>query len=309
MTAATIAGIDIGGSKTHVAVACRGNMAAERVLDSAEWRVRDFDADALSLARLLHQMHEERPAALAVGSHGCDTQRECEAFQRALERAIGTAVHVVNDAELMVPAAGFMQGIGLVSGTGSIAVSRLKDDTMLAAGGWGWILGDEGSAPSLVRDAARAVRACIDRGDAPDQLAGALLQTLGGSDPTQLGGLLQRAGSAAAVGRHAHAVFAAAQAGSHLAARVIETAGQSLADLVGQLVRRGAPAERVVAGGGVISSQPLLMMAFTEAMRNVLPSTEVTLLRSPPVAGALVLAERLLTGRAASETERPGARA
>ena len=307
MTAATIAGIDIGGSKTHIAVACRGNMAAERVLDSAEWRVRDLAADALSLARLLQQIYEERPATLAVGSHGCDTQRECDAFQRALERAIGTAVHVVNDAELMVPAAGFVQGIGLVAGTGSIAVSRLKDDTMLVAGGWGWILGDDGSAPALVRDAARAVRASIDNGNAPDQLVDALMGALGGSDPTQLGGLLQRAGSAAAVGRHAHAVFAAAQAGSHLAACVIEMAGRSLADLVLRLVRRGAPDERVVAGGGVISSQPLLMTAFREAMRNVLPGTEVILLRSPPVAGALVLAERLLTGRAESETRRPGA--
>jgi len=308
MTAATIAGIDIGGSKTHIAVACRGKMLAEQVLDSAKWRVREFDADALSLARLLQQMYNGRPAAFAVGSHGCDTQGECEAFQRALERAIGTAVQVVNDAELMVPAAGFMQGIGLVAGTGSIAVSRLKDDTMLVAGGWGWILGDEGSAPALVRDAARAVRASIDNGDAPDQLVDALLGALGGSDPTQLGGLLQRAGSAAAVGRHAHAVFAAAQAGSHLAAYVIETAGRSLADLVRQLVRRGAPAERVVAGGGVISSQSLLMTSFTDAMRNVLPDTQVILLRSPPVAGALVLAERLLAGRAKLETGRPRAR-
>lgn len=308
MTAATIAGIDIGGSKTHIALACRGKMVAERVLDSAEWRVRDLDTDAGSLTRLLRQMHDKLPAAVAVGSHGCDTQGECELFQRALERAVGTAVHVVNDAELMVPAAGFVQGIGLVAGTGSIAVSRLKDDTMLVAGGWGWILGDEGSAPALVRDAARAVRASIDRGDAPDQLADALLGTLGGSDPTQLGALLQQAGSAAAVGRHARAVFTAAQAGSHLAARVIEMAGASLADLVRQLVRRGAPAERVVAGGGVISSQPLLMTALTEAMRKVLPSTEVILLRSPPVAGALVLAERLLGGHAEPATELPGAR-
>jgi glucosamine kinase len=215
-------------------------------------------------------------------------------------------VHVVNDAELMVPAAGFAQGIGLVAGTGSIAVSRLKDDTMLVAGGWGWILGDEGSAPSLVRKAARAVRASIDSEGPPDQLTDALLGTLGGSDPTQLGGLLQQAGSAAAVGRHAHAVFAAAQAGSQLAARVIEMAGRSLADLVLQLVRRSAPAERVVAGGGVISSQPLLMTALTEAMRNVLPGTEVILLREPPVAGALVLAERLLARRVKQEPGRCG---
>ncbi len=308
MSSVTIAGIDIGGTKTHIVLACQGNVVAERVMDSAEWRVRDLAADTRSLAELLRQMHETLPDAVAVGSHGCDAQAECDAFQRALESAIGTAVHVVNDAELMVPAAGFTQGIGVVAGTGSIAVSRLEDDTMLVAGGWGWILGDEGSAPTLVREAARAVRASLDRGETPDQLAEALLAALGGSDPTQLGGLLQRAGTAAAVGAHAHAVFAAAQAGSDLATQVIRMAGQSLAELARQLVHRGAPAARVVAGGGVISSQPLLMTAFTDAMRRILPSTEVILLRSPPVAGALVLAERLLTRRTKSETGRLGAK-
>jgi glucosamine kinase len=308
MTATMIAGIDIGGTKTHIVLAYQGNVVAERVLDSAEWRVRDLYTDARSLTRLLHQMHEKVPEAVAVGSHGCDNQRECQEFQCALEDALGTAVHVVNDAELMVPAAGFMQGVGVVAGTGSIAVSRLKDDTMLVAGGWGWILGDEGSAPALVREAARAVRASIDRGEAPDQLAETLLGALGGSDPTQLGGLLQRAGNAAAVGRHAHAVFDAAQAGSHLAARVINIAGRSLADLVRQLVHRGAPAEQVVAGGGVISGQPRLMSAFTEAMHSILPDSKVILLNSPPVAGALVLAGRLLTRQAGPESGRAGAR-
>ncbi len=54
-----------------------------------------------------------------------------------------------------VPAAGYADGIGVVSGTGSIAVARTAEGRMLAAGGWGWILGDEGSAPALVREAAQ----------------------------------------------------------------------------------------------------------------------------------------------------------
>ncbi len=46
-------------------------------------------------------------------------------------------IKVVNDPELLVPAAGFVTGIGVVSGTGSIAVARTADDEMLVAGGWG----------------------------------------------------------------------------------------------------------------------------------------------------------------------------
>ena len=38
-------------------------------------------------------------------------------------------------------------------------------------GGWGAVLGDEGGAAGLVREAARAVWAAHDRGEAPDALA------------------------------------------------------------------------------------------------------------------------------------------
>ena len=100
-----------------------------------------------------------------VGAHGCDTAAQCDLFQGHLHPLLKGAVEVVNDAELLVPAAGYGVGVGVVAGTGSIAVARRPDRTMLVAGGWGWILGDEGSAPGLVREAARAVRAAIDAGE------------------------------------------------------------------------------------------------------------------------------------------------
>ena len=85
---------------------------------------------------------------------------------------------------------------------------------MLAAGGWGWILGDEGSAPALVRDAAKAIRGAIDAGDGADPLTDALMRELGTDDPTMLGRLLNDTRSAVIWGRYANAVFAAADAGS-----------------------------------------------------------------------------------------------
>ena len=57
-------------------------------------------------------------------------------------------VRVVNDAELLPAALGLSHEIGLVAGTGSIAVNRTRGGRMLAAGGWGWI-GDEGGAGLL----------------------------------------------------------------------------------------------------------------------------------------------------------------
>src|SRR5580698_5938147 len=167
-----IAGVDIGGTKTQLR-ASRGNeTVAELIVPTESWRRRENgDEDARTLAAVLMKFCGGTvPAAVAVGAHGCDTDAQCVEFQRQLCVATGTRVLVVNDSELMVPAAGYFEGIGVVAGTGSIAVARARDGRMLTAGGWGWVLGDEGSAPALVREAARAVRRALDRGNRDDVL-------------------------------------------------------------------------------------------------------------------------------------------
>ncbi|MER9316148.1 ATPase [Mesorhizobium sp. M0659] len=299
MTQKIIAGVDIGGTKTRI-MACQGErMIADEVLVTESWRIRQMEADATTLASIVAGLcGGVAPAALAVGAHGCDTGEQCLRFQALLGSRTSGAVRVVNDAELMVPAAGYIDGIGVVSGTGSIAVARTADGKMLAAGGWGWILGDEGSAPALVREAAKAIRHSLDRGQDGDPLIAALMRELGTDDQTKLGILLNETRGAAVWGRYANAVFDAAIAGSALAVRVIREGGAGLAALVELLIERGANPALVVAGGGVISEQPMLMAAFVEAMAKVSPSSQVLLLREPPVLGAVALARRLLVGQA-----------
>jgi glucosamine kinase len=292
-----IAGVDIGGTKTSIMLA-RGGPIAELTLATDDWRVRTSVADARALARVLdglcadHGLSARELAATVVGTHGCDTGEQCRIFQADLAPELPGIVQVYNDSELMGPAAGYFGGIGVVAGTGSIAVARTQAGEMLVAGGWGWILGDEGSAPALVRDAARAIRGAIDAGGGADPLTDALMRELGTDDPTMLGRLLNDTRSAVIWGRYANAVFAAADAGSVLAQNVITQGGAALAALVGVLIKRGADAGSVVAGGGVIVEQPRLMRAFAAAMNVISPSSEVVLLRAPPVTGALALAER-----------------
>ncbi len=295
-----IAGVDIGGTKTSVIIQDKGRSVVDTTLATDEWRVRRVDEDAQTLAGLVKRLGAESGiagteiAALAVGAHGCDTGDQCLQYQHALARHLRGKVLVVNDSELMVPAAGYSSGIGVVAGTGSIAVARTPGGDMLVAGGWGWILGDEGSAPALVRDAAKAVRGAIDTGHMDDVLIGALMQELGTDDPTMLGRLLNDTRSAVIWGRYANSVFRAADGGSPLARNVILAGGKALAALVGILIRRGADASNVVAGGGVIVEQPRLMDAFKAGMAEISPSSNVVLLRAPPVQGAVVLAQRVL---------------
>jgi glucosamine kinase len=295
MTVRETLGIDIGGTKTHLAVGTGRDLARERIVQTDGWRTSSFQRDAVALRDLVRTWLGE-PALgwpLAVGARGCDSTSLCAELARELGRHFRGPVRVVNDAELLIPAVGLAAGIGVVAGTGSIAVARDAGGQLITAGGWGWVLGDEGSAAGLVREAVRACLGARDRGGPSDPLGRRLLASFGVAGGPELAAALSTARSAGWVGGHAVEVFRAAEEGSPLAARVIARAASDLAGLVDTLAGRGVAADDVVVGGGVLLSQPRLRELFTAAVAASRPGSTVRVLDAPPVVGALALAEAL----------------
>ncbi|WP_328734337.1 BadF/BadG/BcrA/BcrD ATPase family protein [Streptomyces bobili] len=292
-----LVGIDVGGTKTHLRALAGGDLVTDHVRASAGWRPHEPAAAAGWLAALVRDALPAgaRPRALAVGAHACETPRQGAGIGAAVSALLDVPAQVVGDAELLVPAAGLDQGVGLVAGTGSVAVGRLPDGTAVQVGGWGAVLGDEGGAAGLVREAARAVWAAHDRGERPDLLALGLLDSLGVPEVPALGAALEGAGDLSAEwGRHAPAVFAAADDGSPLARTVIAEAGEALAALVTRLAARGVLVDDVVVAGGTVLAQPTLYEAFTTALARTLPGARARALRVPPVQGAIALARGLV---------------
>lgn len=300
--AAPVVGVDIGGTKTEICLARRDGVQLtklrETVLPSRSWRGADVAADAANLLAQVQLLVGDSPvAALGVGAHGCDDDAECETLAAALRARSPLPLRVVNDAELMPLAMGRVGQIGLVAGTGSIAVCRTAEGRMISAGGWGWLIGDDGSAAGLVREAARAVSLALDGGaTTEDPLIGLLYHSLDQPELPRLGSTLAGLGTAAAIGAHAPAVFAACDAGSPLAASVIRAGAEALAGLVVNLRARGSTASHVVAGGSVIVAQPLLWQAFVAAVaRRSGGAVTPHLFQGHPVEGACRLAADLVT--------------
>jgi glucosamine kinase len=297
-----VVGIDVGGTKTHLALGLHGIIVKERTLSTPSWRTHSLDENAVSLHGLVRDWlgEESLRLPLVVGAHGCDSTEQCDDFAAALRRFFTGGVLVVNDAELLVPAAargdGFGgggnqgDGIGVIAGTGSIAVARM-DGRLITAGGWGWVLGDEGGAAGLVREAARAVLAELDRGRPLDPLGRRLLAVFDAADSAQLAMAVTSSTSPAWLGERAIEIFRAANEGSSLAALVIREAGRQLADLVDRLLGRGVVAGQVVAGGSVLLRQGRLHDAFLKALSGRHPEVTVQVLDRPPVLGALALAD------------------
>lgn len=292
-------GVDIGGTKTHLRARSGSGRDRDLILPTSNWRVRDWHRDATVVLSLACRLAEgDEITAMAVGAHGCDDASECEAFQSAFAEHAAFPVMVVNDAELLPAALGYEHQIGLVAGTGSIAVCRDREDGMMVAGGWGWAIGDEGSAVGLVREAGRAVRLHLDGGGTlSEPLVALLLQEFGIANPTRIGSAIAALGGSSELGRHAPLVFTAEARGSHLAKQVIRDGARRLVDLVTQLKKRGSQATMTVAGGGVIVAQPTLANAFLEEFAGRFSASMTAVMYpDPPVEGACRLAAALGCG-------------
>lgn len=290
-----IVGLDAGGTKLGVRVGTLdGSLIADVSLPAEEWSASPVGSAALWLADRIRRVvcEDDRVVAVGVGAQGCDTVEHCAELAHALE-ALGYPTAVVNDAALLVPAAGLDAGIGVIAGTGSIAVGRNAAGETLFAGGWGWVLGDDGGAPAIVREATIAALAANDGGAPDDGLLGALQLAFGVNSAPALARAVNDTPTPENWGPRAIAVFAAADAGSPLAVAVVERAADHLASLVGQLVARGATGMSVVTAGSVIANQPRLFSALSERIGATHPQLGVVLLEDAPVAGAVEIARRL----------------
>jgi N-acetylglucosamine kinase-like BadF-type ATPase len=209
-----------------------------------------------------------------------------ERLEQLLVRLLpGCKVTVVHDTRLVLAAAGLESGIALIAGTGSVAFGRDRKGRESRAGGWGWLLGDDGSGPWLAREAAREVMRRADAGEPQGPLGDALLDAARVSAAGELLGRLHTFREPRRWAALAHVVFdtASADAGSEL---LVAHAATGLGDLVERVRKALRMRGPVVLAGGLILNHSQLERAVRRRLgRNVVR------LEDPPVAGAVKLAE------------------
>ena len=171
---------------------------------------------------------------------------------------------MVNDGDLVV-AAGTPEGwgVGVIAGTGSIAVGRAKDGRTARAGGWGHLIGDEGSAYGIVLEALRMVARRAD-GRAPrppgrDLLTERVCAALGVTEASQIVTTIYSPEfSRARIASLAPEVLAACTEAPETGEQLLIPAGAALAETVAAVARSLGWASGVlplaVAGGFLLSA-------------------------------------------------------
>jgi glucosamine kinase len=295
-----VLGIDAGGTKTVCLVADEQG----HVLGSARGPGANLATlGELEVEKVLHEVMEQAmvgqsgvPAVICLGIAGVD-RAEDAAIIRSIMRRIGNKapVLVVNDALIALEAgAGDGPGIVLIAGTGSICYGRNERGQAARAGGWGYILADEGSGWWMGQRAIQAVMRQADGRGPATLLTPRVLAHFGVTDAAMLVFEVYyhdpRRRLIAGLGP---AVQASVDEGDPVAREIVGEAAGELAlaarSVAEKLEMRGAQFPLVLSGGAfrVVTS---LLADLTIRVAEVVPRGQPRLLDVEPAMGAVRLA-------------------
>lgn len=284
-----VVGLDIGGSKTHGAVWSGGALIAEARAGSANVQNVTAAEAAGSLGDLFRDLLRQAPAGVVelvvAGSGGVDTADDAERLRALIApHAPEAVIDVVHDTRLILAAGGADTGIAVIAGTGSVAWGVDTYGREARSGGWGYLLGDEGSGYWVVREAVRRTLHRYDIGQQPDALDSAMLALNGVDTATELIGLFHSGAGRTYWAAQSGAVFDAARAGHDDAVRIIDRAAEDLTLLVLDVTSVIGVPGPVVLGGGLAMHQTDLQ-ARLRARLAAAGVSDVVFLDRDPVMG------------------------
>ncbi|MDB5312554.1 MAG: hypothetical protein JWO38_6756 [Gemmataceae bacterium] len=304
-----VIGIDGGGTHTVALVAeaasgavlGRGTSGPSNIQAvGVEVAIRELDA-AVGRAFGAATLARSKVAAACLGLAGVDLAEGLDVIRGWADTvSLAGKVSVANDATLLF-AAGTPEGWGLavIAGTGSIAFTLDRNGKDGRAGGWGYLLGDEGSAFMVALSGLRAACRAADKAGPPTGLVDAFLAQLGTTDPRDfIPAVYRGVWDRAAIAALAPVVLGAAEAGDAVAHKLVvqqvTELGKTAVTAVdaNKLPRLGLP---VALAGGLVVKSEFYRRLFLESLTGFGVHPGSVRAVEDPAVGAVVMARKLVS--------------
>lgn len=294
--------VDGGGMKT-VGLLADGTGA---VLANAEAGASNAHAVALNvvkknLSSLISQLtssagiESNQVGGICLGLAGIDRPADKVLISKIVGEFVPSAKILAMNDSVIALIGGCLKpyGIIVVAGTGSIAYGINKQGNDARAGGWGHILGDEGSGYAIGLKALRAVCRAHDGRGTETILMELVLKTLALNTPEDLIGWVKEIdGDKATIGEVAPLVFQAFERGDQVAKEILEAESYELA-LTADAVRRKlfSPDDRsfdIVVGGSSLRKSNSYLDLFRSQIEKFVAGVSVLLPKEEPIVGAKI---------------------
>jgi N-acetylglucosamine kinase-like BadF-type ATPase len=298
-----VVGLDAGGTKTRAFAVSRDGVVVGRGAGGAANLLSSPDPQGSIAAALSEALAGRRPDAIVLSCAGGEREADRAKGRAILASVVGpdVLVDVTHDAKAALYAGNAAGcGVVLISGTGSIAYGRNDQGVEERCGGWGYLVGDEGSAVWIGQEGLRAASYDHDGRGSPTRITRHLFDDLGVTDFNGVLPLLYgRPHPAPAILAATRAVARAFADGDAIAVNVVQRGARLLAGMAAtvahSLLLDGGPV--YLAGGAFENVRPLETAVRLELL-SALPRAAVEPVGEEPAMGAARLAAMLAWGAA-----------
>lgn len=309
MTQAWIFGLDGGGTGSRL----RAESPEGRFLHAVEGgplnpRSLGWEGAGAALSSLFGTLYAqsgltpEGCLAGCAGIAGVDRKDDTGIMKNLLQKAGGfgadVSLTVYNDSiPALAGAFGKIEGILLIAGTGSIAVGANASGRIVRSGGWGHVIGDEGSAWWVGREGIAAAARFHDRRGPQTSLLSRALAFFKVREAFELIPAVYEAFDKATIARFAIAVAEEREKGDEVAEGIFRRAADELALLAISTAIRLGQAERegdIAFAGGFLTNIPRLARDTEARILAALPRHRIVTPQADAVSGACLLARQSL---------------
>jgi glucosamine kinase len=293
-----VVGMDAGGTKTRAFAVTRGGEIVGRGAGGGANLLSSPDPQGSIAAALREALAGRIPDAVVLSCAGGEREADRAKGRAILGSLLGpdVAVDVTHDAKAALYA-GNPAGCGvvLISGTGSIAYGRNDQGVEARCGGWGYLVGDGGSAVWIGQEGLRAASYDHDSRGSPTAISRHLFEDLGATDFNDVLPLLYgKPHPSPAILAATRAVARAFAESDAIAVNIVQRGARSLADMAATVARELSLENGPVylAGGAFENVRPLEKAVRLELL-GALPRAAVEPVGEEPAMGAARLAAAL----------------
>lgn len=273
-------GIDAGGTKSElIAYDLKNNIVFTKIGGPGNPAV-NLDKTINNIISLIYEcvndLGRDNCQLIAIGMAGVETGNYAELIRKYVEGAFIVDTIVMNDAQMACKAYfGNKDGILAISGTGSSCYVQ-KGGKGEIVGGWGHILGDEGSGYHTVIQVFKNIVYKFDRNIPFDSLSKAMLELAGGTTRSDIMNFIYN-NEKNKIAALFPIIVDFAKEGDPYAVILLENAGKYLAELTAIAYKKKnfkGPA-KIGLKGGVFHNSCSMVSAYIGEIQKQLSSFDI----------------------------------
>lgn len=291
-----IAGIDGGGTKTRV-LCCdlQGQQIAAREYGPFNLNSIGETAFCKLLTDITAFLNTEGDCtALCIGAAGVSNPRMGELIGQAMKTAGIINWKLVGDQEIALwGALEGRPGLSVVAGTGSVCCGRNEAGDYITAGGWGHLIGDEGSGYAIGRDVLKAVTHYWDGYGEETGLIHAVKEILDLGDRQKMIAYVYE-NSKSSVARAARIAEQEAAKGDAAAMTILQKNAESLAELIKAVITRLSMQQGEIALlGGLLENDTIYRKKLVDEIQARNPGFICVAPKQNALTGAVMMALKM----------------